>query len=530
MEPDRWGSRSRRGLFAAVGVAAGSAFIVPGMAKGTPGRPEGQREHAVRLAPAFQPAGEDLTIDLAVEPATLDPALVYESDGWSVVHSIYDALVQLGPGGALEMVQAESVTQVDPLTWEIRLRPDITFHNGEPLDAAAVAFSIDHILDPETGSQIAGNFQVIEEVEEVDSLTVQLHLSAPAPWLPSLMAPWWVLLPPKYAADPTNDFANNPVGTGPYRFVRWRRGSRIMLERNADYFGETAKGEPVAERVDFRFVPDATTRVTDVVSGTSQLVRAVPYDELETVAATAEVVAQPIAGCAFVRVPTDVAPFDNEKVRLALNHAVDVESIIASLLGGNGVRLPNLFVPGGLGYDEALAPHVYDPKLAQQLLADAGYPDGFSTRLAYTTGELADLAAAIAGQLSAAGIDVELEPVETATFNATWQDPESAPLRLLTWRPLYDPYTLLSLVISNDGFLSRYDNPEAQTLIEAGAIESDSEERDRIYRELGVVLRDSPAGIYLWSLTSFYGLDRDAPPWTPRADDWILPLVVENQL
>jgi peptide/nickel transport system substrate-binding protein len=528
MELDRWGSVSRRGLLAVAGAAAGSAFVLPGMAKGTPGRPEGQRGDVGRQAPAAQPA-EDLTIDLAVEPATLDPALVYESDGWSVVHSIYDALVQLGPDGALEMVLAESMTQVDPLTWEIRLRPDITFHNGEPLDAAAVAYSLDHILDPETGSQIAGNFQVIEDVEEVDSRTVRLHLSAPAPWLPSLMAPWLVLLPPAYAGDPANDFANNPVGTGPYRFQRWQRGSRIVLERNADYFGETAKGEPVARRVTFRFVPDATTRVSDVVSGTSQLMRAVPFDELETVAATAAVVEQPIAGCALVRIPTDVAPFDNEKVRLALNHAVDVESIIASLLGGNGVRLPNPFVPGGLGYDEDLAPYAYDPELARQLLADSGYSGGFSTRLAYTTGKRADLAAAIAGQLGAAGIDVELEPVETATFNATWQDPESAPLRLLTWRPLFDPYTLLSLVISNTGFLSRYDNPEAQTLIEAGAVESDFGERNRIYRELGAVLHDSPAGIYLWSLTSFYGLDRDAPPWTPRADDWILPLVVERQ-
>src|ERR687889_1814085 len=237
MESDGWESSSRRRLLAAAGVAAGSAFVVPRMAR------------AGRLASVFQPAGEDLTIDLAVEPATLDPALVYESDGWSVIHSIYDALVQLGPDGALEMVLAESMTQVDPLTWEIRLRPNITFHNGEPLDAASVSFSIDHILDPENGSQIAGNFQVIEEVEEVDSLTVRLHLSAPAPWLPSLMAPWLVLLPPTYAGDPTNDFANNPVGTGPYRFQRWQRGSRIVLERNPDYFGGTAKGEPDAVRV-----------------------------------------------------------------------------------------------------------------------------------------------------------------------------------------------------------------------------------------------------------------------------------------
>jgi peptide/nickel transport system substrate-binding protein len=516
MEPDGWGSSSRRRLLAAAGLAAGSAFLVPGMSR------------AVRSAAALQ-RGEELTIDLAVEPATLDPALIYESDGWSVVHSIYDALVQLGPGGAMEMVLAESMTQVDPRIWEVRLRPGITFHNGEPLDVAAIAFSIEHILDPKTGSQIAGNFQVIETVEEVDSLTVNLHLSEPAPWLPSLMAPWLVLLPPAYASDPANDFASNPVGTGPYRFVRWARGSRIVLEQNAEYFGQTAKGEPVAADVDFRFVTDATTRVTDVVSGTSQLVRGVPFDELETVAAAAEVVEQPIAGSAFVRIPTDTAPFDNATVRLALNHAVDVDAIIASLLGGNGVRLPNVFVPGGLGYDENLAPHAYDPELAQQLLAEAGYPDGFSTRLAYTTGEREDLAAAIAGQLEAAGIDVELEPMETATFNATWQDPEAAPLRLLSWRPLFDPYTLLSLVISNSGFLSRYDNAEAQALIEAGAIETDPEERERIYRQLGMVLHESPAGIYLWSLTSFYGVDRDAPAWTPRPDDWILPLVAENQ-
>jgi peptide/nickel transport system substrate-binding protein len=519
-----WGSTSRRGLIAAAGMATATALLPPVVAKATPS----ERGQAARMVPALLRAGEDLAIDLAVEPATLDPALVYEADGWSVIHSIYDALVQFGPDGALEMVLAESVTQLDPLTWEIKLRPDISFHNDEPLDAAAVAFSIDHILDPKTGSQIAGNFQVIKEVEEVDSLTAQLHLLQPAPWLPSLMAPWLVLLPPVYASDATSDFANNPVGTGPYRFVSWARGSRIVLERNDDYFGQTAKGEPVAANVDFRFVPDATTRVTDVVSGTSQLVRAVPYDELEMVEAAADVVEQPIAGCAFVRIPTDVAPFDDAMVRLALNHAVDVEAIIASLLGGNGVRLPNVFVPGGLGYDPDLAPHAYDPELAQQLLAKAGYPDGFSTRLAYATGERDDLVAAVAGQLGAAGIDVELEPVETATFNASWQDPEAAPLRLLTWRPLFDPYTLLSLVISNTGFLSRYDNTEAQALIDAGAIEPDPEERNRIYRELGVVLQDSPAGIYLWSLTSFYGLERDAPSWTPRADDWILPLVVDE--
>jgi peptide/nickel transport system substrate-binding protein len=506
---------TRRSVLA-MGLTAGASILIPPPARGL-----------ASLAAIRDETGE-LRIDLAAEPATLDPALVYEVDGWSIVHSIYDALVQLGPDGTLEMVLAESLTQSDPLTWEIRLRPDITFHNGEPLDAASVAFSIAHILDPETKSQVAGNFQVIEDVEEVDPLTVRLHLSAPAPWLPSQMAPWLTMLPPKYAADPANDVAARPVGTGPYRFVEWNRGSQVRVEVNEDYQAGSVKGNPIAASVAFRFVTDRTTRVADVVSGTSQLVRGVPVDELEAVAEAAEVVTQPIAGCAFVRIPTDVAPFDDPRVRLALNHAVDVEAIIAALIGGYGSRLPNFFVPGGLGYDEALAPHAYDPELAKSLLAEAGYGDGFATRLAYTPGDQVDPVEAIAGQLALVGIDVEVEAVELATFNATWTDPEAAPLRLLTWRPLNDPFTLLNLVVSNSGYLSRYDDPNAQALIDAAAIETDPEARNAAYLELGRVLHDSPAAIYLWNLTSFYGVARDLPAWTPRPDDWILPLVVDD--
>ncbi len=503
---------SRRVLLGAAGIGAGVTLLTPAL-------------NRMAAATAALQGGDALTIDLAAEPATLDPALVYESDGWSVIHSIYDSLVQLGPDGSLQMVLAESMTQTDPLTWEVTLRPDVIFHNGEPLDAAAVAFSVAHILDPDTKSQVAGNFGVIKEVEQVDPLTVRFHLNSPAPWLPSQMAPWLAILPPKYAADPANDFAANPVGTGPYRFVDWQRGSRVRLTRNDDYFTGSAKGSPIAADVDYRFVPDATTRVTDIISDTSQLIRGVPFDEIEFVTNSADVLAQPIAGCAFVRIPTDVAPFDNAQVRLAMNHAVDVDTMVASLLGDNGARLANFFVPGGLGFDDALAPHAYDPELAKKLLADAGYGNGFSTRLAYTTGDREDLVSAIGGQLAAVGINAEIELVETATFNATWQDPDAAPLRYLTWRPLYDPYTLLSLVVSNAGFLSRYDNPDAQALIDAGAIETDPEARDATYRQLGQVLHDAPAGIYLWSLTSFYGVSHDAPAWTPRPDDWILPLV-----
>lgn len=510
---EKW-SVSRRAILRA-GVGAG----IPNLFGGAPGN----IWSSVPTVGA-QEIASDLVIDLSAEPSTLDPALVYEVDGWSIIHSIYDSLVQFDPDGSLQPVLAESMEQVDPLIWEIRVRDGITFHNGENLDVKSVRFSIERILDPETKTQIAGNFQVIEEIEDVDDLTVRLHLANPAPWLPSQIAPWLALLPPVYASDPANDFANNPVGTGPYIFDSWERGSKVLVHQNPDYFAASPKGRPVAERVSFRFVMDAVTRVADIISNTSQIARGIPVDQVEAVSDAGSAVPEAIAGCAFVRIPTDVEPFSDPRVRLAMNHAVDIDAVITALLAGNGVRLANLFVPGGLGFDESLAAHAYDPELAASLLAEAGFPDGFSTTLAYTPGDQVTAIEAIAGQLGQVGITVDVQPVELATFNATWTDKTAAPLRMLTWRPLFDPFTLLNLVISNTGFLSRYDDPAAQALIDAGAIETDPAKRNQTYQELGRVLHDAPAAIYLWNLTSIYGESNQAPSWTPRPDDWILPL------
>ena len=202
-------------------------------------------------------------IDLGTEPGALDPATTYDADGWSIIHSIYDSLVQFGPEGEIEPLLAESFTLEDPLTYRVKLRDGITFHNGEPLDVRAVGFSIAHIMDEATGSQVAGNFAVISEIVEVDELTVDLKLSAPAPWLPEQIAAWLAILPPDYAAG--NDFIANPVGTGPYRFEASSPGDRITVLANEDYFAGSPKGQPVAGQVDYRFVADATTRLRSPV-------------------------------------------------------------------------------------------------------------------------------------------------------------------------------------------------------------------------------------------------------------------------
>lgn len=507
-------SISRRRLLGAAPAAAGAFALAHHPLSARMLAPSGQAVQRV----------DELVIDLTSEPATLDPATTYEVNGFSIVHAVYDSLMQYGLNGEIELLLAESVTNPDPTTVEIKLRGDVTFHNGEAFDSASVAYSLAHIVAEETASSIAGNFATVSEVQTPDPLTVRLILSAPSPWLPAQMTAWLACVPPVAAA--AGDLSRSPVGTGPYRFVEWAAGEHILLEANADYRVDSPKGQAVANRVRFRFVPEASTRVADLLAGTAHIARAVPVDQASVVEdAGASVIVNTVSGTAFVRIPTDVEPFNDPQVRRAMNHAIDRQAIIDALLGGHGVPLPNLFVPNGLGYDANLAAHAYDPELAKSLLADAGYADGFETRIAYAALERGDLVEAIAGQLGEIGINAAVEQVEVATFNQGWKDPEAAPLRYVTWRPVFDPYTLLNLVISNAGFLSRHDNPNVQALIDAAAVETDAEARAALYLELGRALHDEPAGIYLWSATALYGQAAGAPAWTPRPDDYIIPTV-----
>lgn len=512
-------SVTRRRFVHAAGIG-GLALAVRGSAMAGSGS-SGLANRAHYQASSGTEQLDELSIDLAEETPSLDPALVYDNDGWSVIHSIYDSLVQYGPAGELELLLAESIHQPDPLTFEITLRPNRTFHNGEPVDAAAVAYSVRHLLDQDTASQAADLFSVITEVREIGPLTVQLDLAQPAPWLPAQMAAWLAPIAPQYAA--ANDVGADPVGSGPYRFVEWKRGDHITLEANPDYPADSPKGQPIAKRVTFRFVPEGNTRVADLLAGTAGLIRTIPDQAPAIEDGGARAIATPISGITFVRIATDTETFGDVRVRQALNYAVDVDGIVAALVGGHGTRLANFFPASGLGYDPELAPYPYDPDRARELLAEAGFADGFATALEHTTGENQTIVEAVAAQLGEVGIDVELRPREKATFNENWANPEAPPLRYASWRPMFDPHTLISLVISNEGFLSRYESAEAQPLIEASAVEPDPAERARIYRQLGAVLHDDPAAIYLVDLTAIYGAAADLPAWSPRPDDYIIP-------
>ncbi len=513
---------TRRALIRRSGLGAAGLLLPPTLVGG--GHVRAQATPVVSPGTAPLPTADRVVIDLPGEPDSLDPALTYDANGWSVVHSVYDSLLDYGTDGQLRPLLAESFAQTDPLTFEVRLRPGVAFHNGEPLDSRAVAFSVNRLLDPALASQIAGNFAAIAAVEEVDPLTVRLRLGEPAPYLPAQIAAWLAILPPVYAADPANDVAANPVGTGPYVFGEWRRGQDLTLTANPNYFAGSPKGTPIARTVTYRVVPEPSTRVADLLSDGADLIRDVPFDQAgEVEDGGAAVIAAPVSGVAFIRIATDTPPFDDVRVRRALNHAVDVDAIVGALLG-EGPRAAGLTVPTSLGHDPALAPYTYDPDRARALLEEAGQGGGFATTLELASTERRDAIEAIVAQFGEVGIDVQLETSERARFNERWADPTAPPLRFVTWRPLFDPYTLMNLVVSAEGFLSRHANPTAQPLLEAATVEPDPAARAARYGELNRVLRDEPAAVYLWQLSARYGAAADLPAWTPRPDEFVLPM------
>jgi len=497
---------------AGLGAGASTAF---GAAQSTPVASPGASPQAVDLL-------DSMTIDLSGEPQSLDPALAESPRDWSIVHAIYDSPLQWGKTGQIEPLAAESFRFVDPTTIEIVLRAGLAFHDGRPVTSAAIARAVAHLQDPNSGSQVTDLFKPITSVKEVDTLTAHLITDAPSPGLLAQIVTWLVLLPEGFTSD---SLAKAPVGSGPFAFDSYDAGNQVVLKRNPAYTWDSPKGQPLAGRAVYRFVPEASTRVADLSSGTTDIVVEIPIDQEEQLASgdgSARDV--PLVGTSFVRLITDQAPFDNASVRLAMLHAVDVESIAQALISPNAHRLAAIYPDTrAMGFDPSLTPHAFDPDLAKSLLNDAGLADGFDVDFEITTAGRQDVAEAIAAQLGDVGIRCTIKALEYTQFNQTWKD-GTAPLRMVTWSPLYDPSTLLGLVFAKDGYLSRYTNTEANDLIAQAAAETDAAKRTSLYQQLGRVMHDDPAAIYLWNLTGIYGVSERAQAWTSRGDEIVLPV------
>lgn len=468
------------------------------------------RAAAVGLVLAAAPAagapfGVLRVCDDVVEPPTLDPRKEFSEKNHTLIQQVFEGLVRFDPEGRIEPALAESWLQIDPLTVEFKLRRGVKFHDGEDFDARAVRFSIGQFIDPAVAFPGAGFLSSIEKVDVVDPMTVRVRTKFPDGILLHRLAGLVTMMPPDYTTQAGGaDFKSRPVGTGPFKFVTWdRAGGKIVLARNERYW---MKGQPRLEGLVFRFVP-AEQQVDLLLNGELDVVTELPGTE--TLRVMKSGIARIIKRESFYTVGGSInistGPLADRRVRQALNHAIDRDSLVRYDLLGNGKPLASLAMAGELGRDPDLKPYAYDLVKAKRLLKEAGYPDGVKLR-AVVKAQGERTMRIISSQLKRAGIEVETVPTTDATVIADIQGS--------AWDftfggcpdPLAHTFFIQSIFLSSLSPYSIMRNPEYDARLAKMVMTLDPVEQQKVGAALDRYIHEEALSLFTYQRIKTYGV------------------------
>jgi peptide/nickel transport system substrate-binding protein len=473
------------------------------------------------------PLPTELIVGLSKDAESMDPFFVNQASGWSVVHALFDHLVERDFQGEIVPGLATSWTVVEPTVLEFVLRRGVTFHDGEAFNADAVKFSIERMLAEEKAPN-RDKFTSIESVEVVDEYTVRLKLTRSDGTLFDSLTSRLAMLPPQYFQRVgAEGFAKAPVGTGPFSFVGWAPDDHITLVANEGYWDGSYKGKPGVDKVTFRPITEAATRMAELEVGGVHLVQDVPVDLIAEAEAKGLAVITDEAfqlQYVFLIADDEALPTHDVKVRQALNYAVDVDAIIENLLLGLGTRIASPIGPGYLGYDPIVEPYPYDPDKARQLLDEAGYPDGFETTLDVTDAGHTNVIDAVVGYLAEVGVKATIQTFELGQFNENWMNKAQSMLWAARWGNSPDPQSI-ELFASCNGWITRYCNEEVTAHLEAARDTLDQVERAAHYAAASQLMRDDPLAIYVVTSAQVYGLRPEVQGFQPSP---LLALIVSG--
>jgi peptide/nickel transport system substrate-binding protein len=469
---------------------------------------------------AAQPAGR-IVLAQGVDPTTLDPHNHQETPASNVLLNIYDTLLFRDKDLKLIPWLAESWRVVNPTTWEFKIRRGVKFHNGEDVDAEAVKFSLERLVNPDLKMRQGPNFTLLDRVDAVDKHTVRIVTKKPWPILENRLALEGSVVPPKYFKEKDAAFlAKNPVGSGPYKFVKWAKDEAITLEANESWWG----GAPKVKTLVFRPIPEHTTRVAALQAGEVDVVTNVPPHLVKQVESDAKLYVSkaPSVRVIYIWIYTHkydkehkvVGPVDwptkDKRVRQAINYAVNVDEIIKNVLEGNGIRTATVLTDKHFGFDPKLQPYKQDVAKAKQLLADAGFPNGIDIVLNSPDGRYLkdkEVAEALAGQLTKAGIRTTVKTYEWGTYlNQMQYVHGGGPMSLIGWgNTTWDADGTLAPTFRSGKILSNYFNEQYDSLLDEAATTVDAKARQALYtKALQIFLDDSPA-IPLYQQMDIYG-------------------------
>jgi peptide/nickel transport system substrate-binding protein/oligopeptide transport system substrate-binding protein len=481
--------------------------------------------------------GATLNYYFTYDPRSLDPALSTDVPTGEVVSLLFDNLTQFDPDARLVPGLARSwETDSSGRVYTFHLRQGVSFQDGRLIKAADVRASLLRALAPgSTGgrgwplypirgarSYAAGEARDVSGIALADDSTVVLTLDEPLNVFPKLLAmPVAAVVPTPTAAG----FDQNPVGSGPWKFVSWSHDDAILLARNERYWG----GASHSDSLRIRIIPEPLTQAAEYEAGNLSVVE-VPVGETRRWEQNhaEELQRRPGLKDLYVAINTTRGPLKDVRVRRALNHAVDVQTLLTTVMAGRGVPAAGSLPPGILGYDSTRVPYGHDPARAKQLLAEAGYPDGFSIKLWRTQrAELARLAQSIQQGLAEVGIRAEIVERDASSARAAVRKGE-ADLFLTDWWADYpDPenfnYPLFHSRNQGPGgnyaFLS---DAALDSMILRARATLDEAEKERLAREIDARVFQLAPWIFLWFPVDVWAA-------RPEIKGWRFPLVFTGQ-
>ncbi len=473
-----------------------------------------EEEMMEEAAPTGDPGR--VTIAVTTEPSTLDPQAVNDRSSRVVTANLFESLLGRDASTALVPVLATGYEAIDDDTWRFTVREGVTFHDGQALDAQAVADALNRMLDPDYSTQRDSYIRGMRVVEAVDAGTVDIHTDGVNATLPLQIAQL-----PIFAPGTADTVGENPVGTGPYMFEAWERGQQITAVRNPDYWGDA----PSIDAFTVRFIPDKQTSLAALQAGEVDLVLDILPEQVPLVPQALSVPATEYSYIALNALRPDLAP---PEIRVAMNLAVDKDLIAETLY--EGYARPNdaqHLSPGMLGYNPDIGPFPYDPDRAREIMAEHGWnednrlfleiyaPIGRYLRGVETT-------QAVATMLNDVGFDTEVRLAEWTRFRAgsriRGEEPGAYDARY-GWNSneWFDGARTRNFLVCG-GSSSKLCDELVTDLFEQAGSTTDQDLRNILYQRAWARLHENPHAIYLLQQDLIYGAT-ERLDWQPRLDD-----------
>ena len=490
------------------------------------------------LPAAAAPEGR-VVIAQGVDPTTLDMMHQQEQPASNVGAQIFESLVERGQDlKIVPALAAQMPKLVAPNTWEIKLRRGVKFHNGEDFNEDSVKFILERLANPANKLRGSSSYALLDRVEIVDPFTVKVHTKKPWPvFVAHLALRQAAMYPPKeYAGKDPAAISRNPIGTGPYKFVRWAKDEEIVMEAFPGYWAGPAKIKTVV----FKPIPDDAVRVAALQNGEIDVAVNIPPHLAGIIEKHPKIYLSTAPSIRTIQLmiythqmdPSThkaIGPYPgptaDKRVRQALAYALDADAIVKGVMDGKAVRVATMLTSLHFGYDASLKPITQDLARSKKLLAEAGFPNGVEIVLNGPQGRYVrdrEVGEAVAGQLNKAGIKTTLKTYEFVSYlNNMVYVHKAGPVWLIGWgHPTMDAEAIYVPLFKSPGIFVNWNNEDFNGMVEQAQTQMDEKKRYAEYQRINKLWIEDVPAIPLYQQIDLYGANKRLV-WKARSDELI---------